>query len=513
MKQRLFAAAFVFILCSAFVSSASASPVVIFSAPHQYANGGVNPCVFTGNGNNGCGQVSIPFPDPVTSTQQFATNPLVNDIGDVTGEIGQFAAGIGWDFFLGLDVNQGGDVQTLTNVTITFRDGPGGTVLGTGYQLGGTPLAIPVTTQGEGFTDYVLSAGCLNPVGGGSGVAATCTDYKPFTAPLGTRDITFTYGMGTFNDGAERLFLVADGGGVPGVITPFDVNPVPEPASMVLLGSGSARRRSICEASSEALGLSPSKEPASSPAGGAGRFLEISVSGQLMSVDGGCHMRKVLGFLGAIFLMAQVASASTILQFSEAGGFNTPFVFAENAAHTATTITASKTVSVTFDHSVCLVLGCGGVLDGNYLLSLNATSSGPASLSGGAITEAFGGTISITNGAVNLLTVNFTDLLQGSNGGNAPTLQASQPPDMFVGSSTVLDPLKLGLPRGFSLSFSNLGGGGLAILGSSIRSGNADATGTFSAEATVPEPASMMLLGSGLAFMGKYVRRRRRSVQ
>jgi hypothetical protein len=70
--------------------------------------------------------------------------------------------------------------------------------------------------------------------------------YSPFSAPAGTRQIIFTFGMGTFNDGAERLFLITAGP----TPTPFDEDPppapVPEPASMVLLGTGllfAARKR------------------------------------------------------------------------------------------------------------------------------------------------------------------------------------------------------------------------------------------------------------------------------
>jgi hypothetical protein len=214
-----------------------ASAISIYSAPHAYQNGGVNPCVFSGNGDNGCGTtLTLGFPDWVTSTQQFDTNPLVNTYGDQAGELAQFAQ-IGRQFILGLDVNQGGAVQTLTNLTITFRDA-NGNVLGTGYQFSPVPTNLPVTDQGEGWTDYVVAAGCLNAPGGGSGLAATCSNYQPFIAPIGTRQLTFTYGMGVFNDGAERLFLISAGPG--GVPVPFDVDPtpVPEPASLALLGSG-----------------------------------------------------------------------------------------------------------------------------------------------------------------------------------------------------------------------------------------------------------------------------------
>ena len=207
-------------------------------------------------------------------------------------------------------------------------------------------------------------------------------------------------------------------------------------------------------------------------------------------------MNKILAVAAIVAMMAAPARAATILQFSEIGPFNTPFVFSGNG--TTTTLTASKAVNVIFDPAFCLVAGYGGVTGGALtILELTATSIGAAILSGGAVTQQFGGELSLTNGSVDLLTVIFTDLVQGSLDGSSPTLEASQPPDLFSGSSTVFDPTTLGIPRGFALSFSNMTNGGLGINGTSIRSGAADGTGTFSAT-PIPEPATLMLCGTGL---------------
>jgi len=216
---------------------AQASPISIYTAPNNtYQNSENNPCVFYGPGVCTDLPPGWPVVGDTGGGSPYEPYPLTNTYGDALGELALFGTYVGREFLLGLDMNDTQNApQTIDNLTITFRDV-------NGLNIGGYEFAPATVAQsnanGSGWADFVFSAGCLGTVGGGAGVLATCTNYAPFIAPAATRSVTFTFGLDPASPGPDKLFLISAS---PRPI-PFGdeppTTPVPEPATLALLGSG-----------------------------------------------------------------------------------------------------------------------------------------------------------------------------------------------------------------------------------------------------------------------------------
>lgn len=222
-KFRIFlSAAALVLLVVPRIATATAITVYAVSDP-SHAN---LPCIFAGN--DGCPPDLVGWPAPVESTTNDwggagTTLTHTYDGTDFTA----WNSFVGPSFVLGLDFNTNSTHQTLNVLDIRFFDVGG---LSLGYWSVPVPLFQPDIHNGDGKADYVFAAGCYGTVAA-SGTTGfdTCSRYTPFVAPAGTTKITFNFGYLDADDGDEDLYAIP---------LAIDGTPVPEPASLLLLGSG-----------------------------------------------------------------------------------------------------------------------------------------------------------------------------------------------------------------------------------------------------------------------------------
>ena len=193
------------------------------------------------------------------------------------------------------------------------------------------------------------------------------------------------------------------------------------------------------------------------------------------------------------------ASAVQIISFGQTSAANT-VVATANMGGTATTIDISD-ATVLIDQ----ILGLITPPAIPAFLDLAATSIDDAVLVGGALLQHYSATFSITSGAgdtgTNYLSGSFSDAAFGLETGTQLSVNVANPPDTLSVTSDVISSTGLGPPSSFTIAMSNVSPA-LALDNLTIASFDASFAGTANATANVPEPASLLLLASGLVALG-----------